>query len=113
MSERVATATNLLDSLRSRVSDYLDRYHAALYATLGTVVAIGIAYNWHWLTTAEFVRVLTKCMKCGISPSDRKNEARHDGGYDAWNDVGDEPDLLLIVIVLVLAAAALIKYLRS
>jgi hypothetical protein len=102
VSEHVATATNFLDSLRGRVSDYLDRYRAAMFATLGTVVALGIAYNWHWLTTTEIVRVLTalpcllmmyKCLKCGTSPSDHKNEVEHDGRNDARNDVGDGPDL--------------------
>src|SRR5437764_532891 len=64
VSERVATATNLLDGLRSRVSDYL-----------------------------PCVLMMYKCLKCGISPSDRKNEVEHDGRNDAWNDVGDGPDL--------------------
>jgi len=85
-------------------------------------VALGIAYDEHSLTTAEIVRVLTalpcmlmmyKCLKYGTSPSDRKNAVEHDGRNDAWNDVGDGLIWLLIVVVLVLAAAALIKYLRS
>jgi hypothetical protein len=36
-----------------------------------------------------------------------------DGRYDVWNDVGYGLVWLLAIIVLILAAAALIKYLRS
>jgi hypothetical protein len=77
-----ATATNLPDALRGRLADYLDRYRLAPYPLLGAVVAFGIAFNWHWLTTAELVRILTalpcmlmmyKCLRCGISSqSDRE-----------------------------------------
>ena len=42
------------------------------------------------------------------------NEVNHDDGrYDVWNDVGYGLVWLLAIIVLILAAAALIKYLRS
>jgi hypothetical protein len=40
-------------------------------------------------------------------------ERVNDGQYDAWNDVGHGICWLLGVIVLILAAAALIKYLRT
>ncbi|OKO91239.1 hypothetical protein AC629_03265 [Bradyrhizobium sp. NAS80.1] len=59
ISQHIATATNLLDTLRGRLGDYLDRYRLVLYPTLGTVVAFSVALNWHWLTTAEVVRVVT------------------------------------------------------
>jgi len=36
-----------------------------------------------------------------------------DGRHDVWNDVGHGAFWLLAIIVLILAAAALIKYLRS
>jgi hypothetical protein len=41
-------------------------------------------------------------------------EMNHDDErYDIWNDVGHGLVWLLVIIVLILAAAALIKYLRS
>ncbi len=43
-----------------------------------------------------------------------KREMNHDDGrHDVWNDVGHGAFWLLAIIVLILAAAALIKYLRS
>ncbi|OAE97370.1 hypothetical protein AYJ54_35310 [Bradyrhizobium centrolobii] len=88
LSERITTATNLLDTLRGRLSDYLDQYRLALYPTLGAVVAFSIAFNWHWLTTAELVRILTalpcmlmmyKCLRCGIGQPDRKIPTSQNG----------------------------------
>lgn len=82
-----ATATNLLDALRGRLADYLDRYRLALYPLLGAVVAFGIAFNWHWLTTAELVRILTalpcmlmmyNCLRCGISSQSGREAASPD-----------------------------------
>jgi hypothetical protein len=50
-----------------------------------------------------------------IYPKPAKKADHDDGRYDAWNDVGWAMGLvwLLGIIVLILAAAALIKYLRS
>ena len=80
VSQHFATARNGLDAARNRLGDYLDRYRLVLYPTLGAIVASGIAYNWHWLTTAELVRVVTalpcllmmyKCLRCGTNQGDR------------------------------------------
>lgn len=84
ISQHITTATNLLDTLRARLGDYLDRYRLALYPTLGAVVAFSVAFNWHWLTTAWLVRVVTalpcllmmyKCLRCGIGGSDRESDS--------------------------------------
>jgi hypothetical protein len=84
VSQHFATAKDFLDTRRDRLADYLDRYRLVLYPALGAVVAFGIAYNWHWLTTAELVRIVTalpcmlmmyKCLRCGLGPSDRRGKA--------------------------------------
>ena len=80
VSQNFTTAKNFFDSGRNRLGDYLDRYRLVLYPALGAVVASGIAYNWHWLTTAELVRLVTalpcllmmyKCLRCGTSQGNR------------------------------------------
>jgi len=79
--QNFTTAKNFFDAGRNKLGDYLDRYRLVLYPTLGAVVASGIAYNWHWLTTAELVRLVTalpcllmmyKCLTCGTSQGDRR-----------------------------------------
>jgi hypothetical protein len=82
VSQRIATAVNVLDTWRAKLADYLDRYRLVLYPALGAVVAFSIAYNWHWLTTAELVRLVAappcmlmmfKCLRCGLGDSDRNS----------------------------------------
>lgn len=67
-----------LNSARDVLSGYLARYHLALYLSLAAIVAAGVAFNWHWLTTAELIRLITalpcmlmmfKCLNCATSRS--------------------------------------------
>ena len=78
LSDHIARAENGLDSVRDMLSEYLARYRLVLYLSLAGVVAAGIAFNWHWLTVSEIVRVLTalpcllmmfKCLNCGTGRS--------------------------------------------
>ena len=45
---------SLLDTLRG----YFVRYRLALYLFSGAVVALGVALNWNWLTTAGLLPIL-------------------------------------------------------
>jgi len=78
MDLAVTRAENALNTLRDTLSDYLARYRLLLYLALAGVVAGGIAFNWHWLTVSEIVRLLTalpcmlmmfKCVNCGTGRS--------------------------------------------
>ena len=78
LRHQIARAENGLDSSRDLLSEYLARYRLLLYLSLAGVVAAGIAFNWHWLTVSEIVRLLTalpcmlmmfKCVNCGTGRS--------------------------------------------
>jgi hypothetical protein len=45
---------SLLDTLRG----YFVRYRLALYLLSAAAVALGVALNWNWLTTAALFRVV-------------------------------------------------------
>jgi hypothetical protein len=88
MDLAVMRAGNALNTVRDTVSDYLARYHLLLYVSLAGVVAGGIAFNWHWLTVSEIVRLLTalpcmlmmfKCLNCGTGRSAAKPPSAESG----------------------------------
>lgn len=81
MAIAIIRAENALNTLRDTLSDYLARYRLILYLSLAGVVVGGIAFNWHWLTVSEIVRLLTalpcmlmmfKCLNCGTRRSTDK-----------------------------------------
>jgi hypothetical protein len=45
---------SLLDTLRG----YFVRHRLALYVLSGATVALGVAFNWNWLTAAALFRVV-------------------------------------------------------
>ncbi|WP_061026838.1 MULTISPECIES: hypothetical protein [unclassified Bradyrhizobium] len=78
MAIAIMRAGNALNTLRDALSDYLARHRLILYHSLAGVVAGGIAFNWHWLTVSETIRLLTalpcmlmmfKCFNCGTHRS--------------------------------------------
>ena len=88
MDLAVTRAENALNTLRDTLSDYLARYRLVLYLSLAGVVAGGIAFNWHWLTVSEIVRLLTalpcmlmmfKCLNCGTGRSTAKPPSAESG----------------------------------
>jgi hypothetical protein len=88
MDLAIMRAENALTTLRDTLSDYLARYRLLLYFSLTGVVAGGIAFNWHWLTVSEVVRLLTalpcmlmmfKCLNCGTGRSVAKPPSAEGG----------------------------------
>src|SRR5260370_38807729 len=87
----IGRASNPLgDNLRS----YLVRYHLTLYALPAAIAAAGVTRR-------------------RISRSAEASDMNHDERHDVWYDAGHGNFLLLVVLVFALAAAALVKYLRS
>ena len=63
---------------RGTLRGYFVRYRLALYLFSGAVVALGVALNWNWLTTAGLLPILAflpcmlmmfMCMKHGTHRS--------------------------------------------
>jgi cation transport ATPase len=69
-----ATTERSGKSLLDTVRGYFVQYRLALYLLSGAAVALGVAFNWNWLTAAALLRVVAvlpcalmmfRCMRHG------------------------------------------------
>ncbi len=58
LSHHDATTDSHGNPPRGTLRGYFVRYRLALYLFSGAVVALGVALNWNWLTTAGLLPIL-------------------------------------------------------